>query len=216
LRSRYGASLEPLTEVALLYFQKENKELVSISSCEIISSQFFEGLSSERLGVMHYLAELVIEFIPDHEPNDLVYRLITASLEALQDSVPAQMPALIHYFEIWMLKLAGYFPDWRTCSGCRRELLRESSVWVANDGAPQCRACGGMYGEELKSAEWRTIQEILTHSPGRFISVSREMHVVSQIGNLATRLINRVLERELKSYEVLSRLRPVESAVGGE
>src|SRR5919199_637171 len=36
LKSRYGASLEPFTEVAISYFQKEHRELVSISNCEII------------------------------------------------------------------------------------------------------------------------------------------------------------------------------------
>ncbi|HKX26790.1 MAG TPA: DNA repair protein RecO [Blastocatellia bacterium] len=216
LRSRYGASLEPFTEVALIYFQKEHKELVSISGSEIISSQFFEGMSSERLGVLHYLAELVIEFIPDHEPNERVYRLITATLEALRGSTQPQLQLLVRYFEIWMLKLAGYFPDWRYCGQCQRELTAVSSVWVTNEGTPQCAACGELFGQELRAAGWRTIQEILTQPPVKFISSSREAHVVSQVGNLATRLIDRVLERELKSYEVLNRLRSVESVAGGE
>jgi DNA repair protein RecO (recombination protein O) len=215
LRSRYGASLEPFTEVALVYFQKENKELVSLSNCEIISSQFLDGTSSERLGVMHYLAELVIEFIPDHEPNARVYRLITATLEALRGSTDSQLLNLVRYFEVWMLRLAGYFPDWKYCARCRRDLTAESSIWVTSDGAPQCAACSGMLGEELKHSEWKTIQEILTRPPAGFISLPREAQLVGRVGNLATRLINRILERELKSYEVLSRLRPVESAVGG-
>src|SRR5207244_13366670 len=57
LRSRYGASLEPFTEVAITYFQKENRELVSISNCEILCSQFKAAGSSEMLGVLRYLAE---------------------------------------------------------------------------------------------------------------------------------------------------------------
>src|SRR5215475_3073841 len=84
LKSRFGSSLEPFTEVSLVYFQKESQELVSISNSEIINSQFVEGLSSETLGVIHYMAELVIEFIPDHEPNERVYRLISATLESLR------------------------------------------------------------------------------------------------------------------------------------
>ena len=70
LRSRFGSSLEPFTEVALTYFQKENKELVSISNCEIIRSNFDLSSSSEMLAATHYLAELLLEFLPDHEPND--------------------------------------------------------------------------------------------------------------------------------------------------
>jgi DNA repair protein RecO (recombination protein O) len=220
LKSRFGASLEPFTEVSLVYFQKENKELVSISNCEIINSQFVEGLSSETLGVIHYLAELVIEFVPDHEPNERVYRLIRATLESLRRiGAPTlvdakerdeKLPAIVRYFEIWMLKLAGFFPHWKNCGACEKNLAGEAAVWLTNEGIPQCPACGGGRGEELRPLVWRTIHEILTQPPATFLLPEREARSIAQIGNLAARLISRVLERELKSYEVLDRLRPVE------
>ena len=219
LKSRFGASLEPFTEVSLVYFQKENKELVSISNCEIINSQFVEGLSSETLGVIHYLAELVIEFVPDHEPNERVYRLISATLESLrQTGAPGlvgakerdeKLPAIVRYFEIWMLKLAGFFPHWKTCGACEKNLSGEAAVWLTNEGIPQCPACGGGRGEELRPLVWRTIHEVLTQPPATFLSPERDARSIAQIGNIAARLIDRVLERELKSYEVLDRLRPV-------
>jgi DNA repair protein RecO (recombination protein O) len=226
LKSRFGASLEPFTEVSLVYFQKENKELVSISNCEIINSQFVEGLSSETLGVIHYLAELVIEFVPDHEPNEKIYRLIGATLDSLRrigGPIPARsvgpgaakerdekLSAIVRYFEIWMLKLAGFFPHWKNCGACEKNLAGEAAVWLTNEGIPQCSACGGGRGEELKPLVWRTIHEVLTQSPTTFLLPERDARSIAQIGNLAARLIDRVLERELKSYEVLDRLRPVE------
>jgi len=217
LKSRFGASLEPFTEVSLVYFQKENRELVSVSNCEIISSQFTEGMSSETLGVMHYLAELVIEFAPDHEPNEKVYRLISATLESLRrigaevaQERNEKLPAIVRYFEIWMLKLAGFFPHWKNCGSCEKDLAGEVAVWLTNEGIPQCSACGGGRGEELRPAVWRMIHEALTQSPAKFLSSPRDARSIAQAGNLAARLISRVLERELKSYEVLDRLRPVE------
>ena len=111
LRSRLGASLEPFTQVSLTYFQKENKELVSISNCEIIHSQFVTGISSERMGAMQYWAELIDSFMPDHEPNETVYRLILATLAAIQTADDSLLMTVSRYFEIWMLKLAGFFPD---------------------------------------------------------------------------------------------------------
>ncbi|MBO0721177.1 MAG: DNA repair protein RecO [Blastocatellia bacterium] len=211
LRSRYGASLEPFTEVALVYYQKENKDLVSVANCEIIRSQFQEGMSSELLGVMHYLAELVIEFLPDHEQNVRVYRLIAAVLKATGSATKfqsTQLTWIVRYFEIWMLKLAGFFPDWNRCDVCGRELGQEPSVWLTNEGAPQCVNCSGGLGEELRQVEWKTIQDILLHSPGDFLASPRDVRVSGQIGRSATRLINRALERELKSYDVLDRLKP--------
>jgi DNA repair protein RecO (recombination protein O) len=211
LRSRYGASLEPFTEVSLVYFQKENKELVSISNCEILRSQFVAGLSSEMLGVLHYFAELVIEFVPDHEPNDLVYRLVTATLEALKESPPAGLPALVRYFEVWMLKLAGFFPSWNRCGLCERELAKEPSVWLTSEGMPQCAECSGRMGDPLTPREWRAFHDILTTAPTKFVSSPRDERLIQQVGDVATRLIARALERNLKSFEVLDRLKPVVS-----
>jgi DNA repair protein RecO (recombination protein O) len=212
LRSRYGASLEPFTEVAITYFQKENRELVSLSNCEIIRSHFEAATSSEMLGALHYLAELVIEFLPDHEPNERVYRLIGATLAALKQ-VPRDRPAaLVRYFEVWMLKLAGFFPDLRRCAACRRDLAREASVWLAEEGTPRCTSCTDRRGEELRPDVRRMIQEILQHSPEKFVSAPHELRALAQIEAVSARLIRRALERELRSYELLDRLRPGQAA----
>jgi DNA repair protein RecO (recombination protein O) len=230
LKSRFGASLEPFTEVSLAYFQKEHKDLVSISNCEIINSQFVGEMSSEMLGVMHYLAELVTEFIPDDEPNEKVYRLIQAALDALrQVSAPSpvgaetrpanaetqndRLTAVVRYFEIWILKLAGFFPHWKHCGECEKDLMGQATIWLTNEGIPQCSACSAGRGDELRPLVWRTIQDALTQSPLKFLSFLRDTGSIAQIGNLTSRLIARVLERELKSYEVLDRLRPVEYTI---
>lgn len=218
LRSRFGASLEPFTEVSLTYFEKENKELVSISGCEIIRSQFVAGLSSERMGVMQYWAELVDSFLLDHEPNETAYRLIAATLEAMRQAETNDQMTLsryyeiCRYFEIWMLKLAGFFPDWRRCGLCEKDLGGEQAVYLTGEGMPQCLTCSGQRGEELRQIEWRMIQSILTLSPAKFVSQSYDARLITQIGNVAAKLISRALERELKSYEVLDRLKPVQVA----
>jgi len=220
LRSRFGASLEPFTEVSLTYFQKENKELVSISNCEIIRSQFVSGISSERMGMMQYWAELVDLFMLDHEPNETVYRLIAATLDSLKGAENNDLMTLARYFEFWMLKLAGFFPDWQSCGLCGKDLGGEPAIYLNNEGQPQCAACSERRGEELHSATWQTIQNVLKQSPTKFLASTalrpREPRMFAQIGGIATRLIARALEREPRSYEVLSRLRPAEiTAVGG-
>ncbi|MDQ3009882.1 MAG: DNA repair protein RecO [Acidobacteriota bacterium] len=217
LRSRFGASLESFTQVSLTYFQKENRELVSISNCEIIQSQFVAGISSERMGVMQYWAELVDSFMLDHERNEAVYRLINAALAAIQPANDGELMTVSRYFEIWMLKLAGFFPDWRSCSLCEKDLAQEPVVYLTSEGAPQCANCSERRGEELSRTTWETVRSILTQPPEKFLASLvpsaqevRDPKLLAQIGVIATRLITRALEREPRSYEVLSRLRPAE------
>ena len=172
LKSKFGSSLEPFTEVLVSYFQRENRELVSISSCEIIRSQFPAELTGEYLGVLHYLAELIIEFVPDHEPNQRVYRLAGAATEALRQSGPGQFAPLARYCEIWMLRLAGFLPDFGHCATCSTGVTRESSLWLGPDGSALCADCSFKRGLEIRPEVRRLVSEILTSKPGEFVSRS--------------------------------------------
>jgi DNA repair protein RecO (recombination protein O) len=215
LRSRYGASLEAFTEVSLVYYAQENRELVSVSSCEILRSPLRSGMSSERLAVYHYLSELVAEFLPDQEPNERLYRLIAASLQAIEGAPPERLLAIVRYFEIWLLKLSGFCPDWRTCADCETNLLARSGIWLSNEGVPQCADCSGRGGDPLTGAAWMMVRQALTLPPQSFLTLSGDPRALQQIGSLVVRLIQRILERELRSYEFLDRLRPVESTIIG-
>src|SRR6185436_15687238 len=84
MRSRFGSSLEPFTEVAVTYFAKEGRDLVSISNAEIVRSHFEEAATSvETSAAMSYVADLLNEFAPDHEPNEALFRLVRATLDAV-------------------------------------------------------------------------------------------------------------------------------------
>ncbi len=215
LRSRYGASLEPFTEVSLVYFQQENRELASVSGCDILRSPFRSGLSSEQLAVYHYLAELIIEFLPEHEANEKIYRLIGATIRALGSEMVAPLTASVRYFEIWLLRLSGFCPDWRICAGCEADLTATAGVWLSGEGMAMCDGCSGREGDFLSGAAWVFVRQALALPPADFLKTPHDLRVVHQIGSLLTRLINRVLERELRSYEFLDRLRPVEPTIAG-
>ena len=207
LRSRFGSSLEPLTEVALSYYQKENQELASISTCDILRTQFSDEITSERLGALHYIAELVIEFVPDHEPNERIYRLVGAIVEAMRSSGSPELPAISRYFEIWMLRLSGFLADLSSCHVCGRALANEQSVWLTSEGAPVCPSCSRQRGDELRREVLAGLKDILARKPIDFFSVRRDSRVLQQIGTLASKLIRRTIERDLKSVAFVDRLR---------
>ena len=209
LRSRFGASLEPFTEIQITYYQNESKELVQLSSCDILQSHFSAGISSERLGVIHYLAELLIEFTPAHEPNELVYRLVNATVESLKVVDDPQLVALTRYFEVWLLKLAGFLADMKSCGSCAQPFDENETVWLDNEGQPHCRACSDGVGDALVPATRQTLRAVLQQAPQKFLANQPDALSLQTLGGITIRLIHRVLERELKSFDLLDRLRPV-------
>ena len=66
-KSRYGASLEPLSYVRLWCFAKESTELLAIDNCELIQS-FFDVQRDYAAGVaLAYLSEVTEQLLPAGE-----------------------------------------------------------------------------------------------------------------------------------------------------
>jgi DNA repair protein RecO (recombination protein O) len=106
-RSRFRGALESLTHVRMAYFEKERRELVGINYAEPITSPL-AAASPEALGYSHYFAELIDEWAAESDPDERLFRLGTAALEALVRGVPVE--PLARYFECWLLKLQGVYP----------------------------------------------------------------------------------------------------------
>lgn len=108
-RKRFGAALEPLTEVRVSYFEKEHRELVGLNYAEPIRSPL-SAVSPEALGYSHYFAELIDEWAQENDPSESLFRLGTSMVEAMAANVPIE--PLARYFEHWLLRLQGvYQPD---------------------------------------------------------------------------------------------------------
>src|SRR6476661_10316564 len=87
-KSGFGAGLERLSHVRMAYFQRENRELVNLDSCELIHSQF-ALVSDYRAGItLDFMAEVTEQLLPAAEPNDRYFRLLMAALEHLRAGQP--------------------------------------------------------------------------------------------------------------------------------
>ena len=137
-RKRFGAALEPLTEVRVSYFEKEGRELVGLNYAEPACSPLM-AVSPEALGYSHYFAELIDEWAAEADVDERLFRLGTSALEALVGGAPLE--PLARYFEFWLLRLQGVYPDDLALSGEAALLLdgmrRVAPRDVAQLGASQ-------------------------------------------------------------------------------
>ena len=104
---RFGAALEPLTEVRISYVEREHRELVGLNYAEPVRSPL-AAVSPEALGYSHYFAELIDEWAAEADVDEKLYRLGASALEALLSGAPVD--ALARYFECWLLRLQGVYP----------------------------------------------------------------------------------------------------------
>ena len=206
LRSRFGSSLEPFTEVALSYFQKEGRDLVSVSTCDILRSHFERGSRDvETAGAFSYMAELLTEFLPEHEPNERLYRLVLATLEAVEGE-EGDLAQILRYFESWLLKLVGFFPDTSRCAVCDATITAGESVFLTAEGTPRCVACGGGKGFSLNAELRSVIAEMFRLHPAAFARNLVKPEHLSKIGEINYQIIRHALERDLRSRSLLRQL----------
>ena len=82
-KSNFGSGLERLSHATVSYYQKENRELVSLNSCELMQSQFTLASNYESSVALDYLAEITEQLLPPNETNERHFRLLIAVLNSL-------------------------------------------------------------------------------------------------------------------------------------
>jgi DNA repair protein RecO (recombination protein O) len=197
LKSRFGASLEPFTLCKITYYHKENAELVSLRQAEIVKSHFDLSGQAETLAGLAYMGDLVIEFSPPYQPHELLFRMVTACLDAISESQD-DLQIILRYFEVWLLKLEGYLPDIRHCGDCHRMFDEPELVFLGSDLTLRCRECSVGRGSALSRTLQSQLRATQRMAPYAFAKESREVPATThrEMAELMHRLIGRVLEKQ--------------------
>lgn len=183
MKNRFGASLEPLAHSRIQFFEKENRDLVRIQSAEILDSPMKLFQDYDRAVCAAHVVDLVDRFLPEHEPQDAVFRLVRMTVQALEQGCSVEFAAC--YFEVWMLRLAGVFPDLFSCADCARKLaLQEERFMAPGLQAVICNSCDhrvgtGILGEVVELVHW-ILKSPLDGNGGEVGRGLRNLHELNQ------------------------------------
>jgi DNA repair protein RecO (recombination protein O) len=174
-RSRFAAALEPMTEARVAYFEKERRELVGLNYAEPVRSPMAlvggpkgpplqdrgsafddrrgarlgaptcEAPTFDALGYIGYFAELLDEWAQDADADDRLFRLGASMVDAL--SVGAPVEPLARYFEYWLLRLQGVYPESRGTLSNEAMAFLAASRTVAPQQVGEVPAPGAMLRE---------------------------------------------------------------------
>ena len=144
-RHRFGGALEPMTHVRARYVERPRQELVRLDSFEILRSPLSSPVDYGRAAALAFFVEILEETLPDHDPQDHIFRLLLAVLEQTRvDCI--WMP--VTYFALWMTRLLGWLPDLSCCRLCGERLTGPSVYFdVSFDGL----FCGATSRDRVRS-----------------------------------------------------------------
>ncbi|MBM3318046.1 MAG: DNA repair protein RecO [Candidatus Eisenbacteria bacterium] len=140
-KSPFGASLEPLTRSAIVYYRKRDRELHLLRSAMVVEPHLGLLRCTRAYHLAHAAAEFALRVVPGEEPNPEIHDLLLRYLAHL-----ARLPgrpasaAVLKRLQLRIAALLGYEPRLGGCARCGGAAESPSGFGVA-EGGLLCRRC---------------------------------------------------------------------------
>jgi len=212
-KKRFAGALELFTELNLVWARPRGRAMPVLREASITNP--FAGIRSDVLKMAYasYWTEMVNLWLESGTRQEAVFSLLRYALDALdRDAVDAAALSLI--FQVRFLRLAGFLPDFRHCSRCRRQVDTLRSGFFDFDvgtGSLVCPACRPAGAEGRYSLSRGGIMQLLWIAETDLPRVARMRFAPRQLGE-ATELLETFIPYHLgripRSLKFLRQVRP--------
>jgi DNA repair protein RecO (recombination protein O) len=207
-RRRFGGALEPMTHVRAHYAERPSQELVRLDSFDILHSPLAEPVDYPRAAALAFFAEVLEQTLPDHDPHDVVFRLLLSVLEQTRvDHI--WMP--ITYFALWTTRLMGWLPDLSRCLSCGATLAGQPAYFRFSSDGLLCSSHlqpgeNGSFGATLTPDSQMLAVRMFRSPVSVFAAEPWPRGRAADLRRFAIQSLERHLERKLTTAAALSRL----------
>ena len=207
-KSRFAGALESLTRAGVAYYERELRDLVRINYIEpqrsplAIVARHAEDACA--LGHAEYFAELIDEWAPEGHADERLYRLGSSVIDAFADGAPTER--LARYFEFWLMRLQGVYPQLSACPLCGGAFDGGARM-PAREPLYVCLRCAIGGGTTISLEALRFLRSAAAASPDALRAIPLDSGPARELETAHRRLIQLHLEKELKSARVLRQMR---------
>ena len=110
-RSRFGATLQVLSHVQAVVYNKPTRQLRLVKECAHIRVRHDIARHLNKMAAAVRMVELTHALTADEAPGPELFDLLVHVLDALNDQDPAHSTALLLYFQARMAKELGFAPN---------------------------------------------------------------------------------------------------------
>lgn len=214
--SRKAGHLELFTHSTLLVAKARTWDIVT----EAASVESFRYLRTDldAIGYASTFCELVDCFTESDDENQPLWDLFLLALRVLDDysqdpkqtaALSYQPPLLLHWFQLQLLALTGFQPQFFYCLGCQATIEAVTNYLSLEDGGVFCPRCAANRdGSEAIDADVLKVLRHLQRSSWSEIQSWRVRPPLQQaIETILHRYLLTIVERQLKAVTFLRKLR---------
>jgi DNA repair protein RecO (recombination protein O) len=202
-RKRFGGALEPMTVARAWFAEKPRQELVRLDQLEIIRSPLSAPVDHVRMAVLSFYAETIDQVLPEHDPQDAVFRLL---LSVLEQTTVEQTWMPLTYFELWLTRLMGLLPDLLHCTACGEALQADEVYFHTHADGLFCEVHRGGNANCLTSESWMMAQRMLRAQVATFAGEAWAAGRARDLRRFTLQAIERHIEKKLKAAQALARI----------
>jgi DNA repair protein RecO (recombination protein O) len=213
--NRFGSALNLLSCVHAVVYRKENRDLQLLSQCDVIDSFRHISEDMERLAAGLGVVELIDAVTHAEEENAPLFGLLVHTLKTI-DTAPRNVVNALYAFEVRLLDILGFRPNFLTCFHCGTPINEES---VGRSGAELnvsyggilCSQCSsrGMGMETISAGSVKILQHLQEASdPASITRITMSAQMKNEVAGTLRRCLQRHIEgfRPLKSENMFSLL----------
>jgi DNA repair protein RecO (recombination protein O) len=207
-RRRFGGALEPMTQARAWFVERPGQELARLDQLEILRSPLSAPVDQARLTVLSFFAEVLEEALPEHDPQETVFRLLVSVLEhttAVQSENTQPWMALT-YFSLWMTRLMGLLPDIAHCTACGEALTPPEVFFHRHADGLFCAVHRNGSAGAMSADSWQLAMRMMRAPVSSFADELWPRRRGQDLRRFAVQVLERHLERKLRSAEALARL----------
>ncbi len=144
-KSRFGASLEPMTHISSLFYKKPHRELHLLSQAEIVEEYRRLHTEYERMRVGYAIIELLQAVMHGEEEHPDVFHLTAAALRALETGTK-NFPNVLYCYQVQLAGHLGFAMAFDACGSCGTPVDERTSGRLGFNpmmGTILDEACGG-------------------------------------------------------------------------
>lgn len=200
-KSRFGSSLEPLSHIRVWFYERENRELVRISQCELLESFFDAQVDYKASCALCLIAEVVEAVLPEREPSESSFRLMLHVARQIRESQETALP--LAYFAVWVVRLSGWLGDLSRCARCGASLFGLSAYGAVASSGFVCGKCR-LSGMRMLSEESLDIARQFLGAPlDRLGAAKGRVRAAREVADFFLDVIEHQIERKLASRQML-------------
>ncbi len=201
-KSRFGSSLEPLTQSQLSFWGKEDSALPRLTQSDIIHP--FHSIRDNLSNFLKIseIIELTINFIPERDVNKRAYALLLNTLIHVENNHNTTL--MITHYKIKFLKFVGFAPKLDACGRCGRN----GYYFYLSQGSVLCESCAKGTDSPIKvlPAVLKFYHDLLAWDTAKIKRIKPSDIQLSELSDIINMHIKYILSKPLKSEALIHSL----------